>query len=326
MEKYRVLHVIKGLGRGGAERLLLSTIRNHDPRVQFTVVYFLPWKNQLADPLRSLGVEVYCLAARHVPGMLLQLPALIRLIRRERIQLIHGHLPWSGILARIAGIFTGTPVVYTEHNLVSKYKPLTRWNRLTFSWQAAVIAVSQKTADDLHQRYAPKTRIEVIPNGVEVRPLSTTTDRHERRKRLGIGERSIVIGTVAVFTRQKRLDRFIAICRELSSVEHVEYIIVGDGLLRPALESQAGDLVSNGLLTFTGLSDTPEQWLDCMDIFLSTSDYEGLPVALLEAMACGCVPVVTAVGGVPSVVKTGENGYTWMPDEPSTAIAIIRDL
>ena len=328
MNTVHILHVIKGLGRGGAERLLVSTIREHGSDHRFTVVYFLPWKDQLVADLRLAGATVICLPARNVVEMMLRLPALVRLMRMGGIDLIHAHLPWSGILARVAGRVAGIPVVYTEHNLVNRYRLITRWmNRVTFSLQSAVVAVSEKAAEELVRHYRPAVRVEVIPNGVDVSSLTFSAEERLRfRRKFGLSEHDFMIGTVAVFTRQKRIDRFIRICRKLSADEGIGFVLVGDGFLRKELESEASDLLIAGRMKFAGLSDVPEQWLACMDVFLSTSDYEGLPVALLEAMGTGCVPVVTAVGGVPSVVRDGVNGFLYQPEEEEKAVEIIRRL
>ena len=328
MEAIRVLHVIKGLGRGGAERLLVSTIREHGKGYAFTVVYFLPWKNQLVEDLRAIGCRVECLPARGVAGMLMRLPGLYRLMRDGRFQLVHAHLPWSGIVARMAARLAGIPLVYTEHNLVSRYRLPTRWmNKLTFGWQAAVVAVSDKAAGELHHHYRSMVKVQVIPNGVDVGRLPKASEhRVQFRTKFGIPEDAVVIGTVAVFTRQKRIDRWIRISRRLSMHPDLYFIIVGDGLLRGELEQQAADLVASGKLRFTGLSAVPEEWMACMDVFLSTSDYEGLPVALLEAMGIGCVPVVTAVGGVPTVVRDAVNGFLYQPEEEEKAGDIILSL
>jgi L-malate glycosyltransferase len=328
MAETRVLHVIKGLGRGGAERLLVSTIGNHHKSYRFDVVYFLPWKNQLVGNLESLGSEVHCLKAKSVGMMLIRLPALCRLVRKGRYDIIHAHLPWSGILARLAGMLTGVKVVYTEHNLVSRYKLITRFaNRLTFGFQSAVIAVSEKAAADIRSTYGTRRSIDVVPNGVDLRNLpSVAADSARYRNLHGIPIDAFVIGTVAVFTNQKRLDRWLAICRELIKIHNTYFVIVGDGVLRSKIEFSATDLVGLSRLRFTGLSAVPEQWMACMDVFLMTSDYEGLPVALLEAMGIGCVPVATAVGGVPSVIEDGKNGFLFAPEDESSAVDTIRML
>ena len=110
----KVLHIIKSLGRGGAEMLLPETIRLHDPfRFGFEVIYFLPWKNQLASQLESSGVPVTCFSANNNLQMMLRAEKIISYIRKQKIQLIHCHLPWAGFLGRYIHLRTGMPVLYT---------------------------------------------------------------------------------------------------------------------------------------------------------------------------------------------------------------------
>jgi len=325
----KVLHVIKGLGRGGAERLLVSTIRQHSPQYKFDVVYFLPWKNQLVNDLNTLGCQVTCLSSRSVPFMLLKLPALCRLIKDRQYDLIHGHLPWSGIMARLAGRITKVPVVYTEHNNFSKYKGVTRFfNKLTIEWQKIIIAVSDEVAETLKRRVKPKVEVITILNGVDTGEFDRSMySVNLLRQEFQLPVDAIIVGTVAVFRPQKRLDRWLSIAEALSrKFQNLHFVIVGDGLLREELKRIANPLVAKKRLDFAGLSDVPERWMACMDIYLMSSDFEGMPVALLEAMSMECVPVVTKVGGIPLVIDQGENGFLYATEDEEAAVAHISEL
>lgn len=329
VEKKRILHIIKGLGRGGAERLLVSTIRQHAEEYDFDVVYFLPWKNQLENDLRLLGCTVYCLSAKTVFSILLKLPSLCRIIYTQKYDLIHAHLPWSGILARIAGKITKVPVVYTEHNIFSKYKWPTRIvNKLTFNWQRHVIAVSDEVARAIRKQVDPSIPLVTINNGVDTIMFDRKNyDVSTLKAQFHLSQNSIIIGTVAVFRPQKRLDRWIRIAQSVSNqFDDVFFVIVGDGLLRAELEQQAETLVHSSKLLFTGLSATPDQWMACMDVYLMSSDFEGLPVALLEAMSMGCAPVVSRAGGIPGVIVNKQSGLLYDPEDEEGAILSITSL
>ncbi|MFM7328766.1 MAG: glycosyltransferase, partial [Bacteroidota bacterium] len=170
MESKKVVHLIKGLGRGGAERLLVSTIRNAGPGWSWEVIFFLETRDAMVPDLEALGCKVTCLPSYGVPGMFMRLPALVSQLHKHRADVIHAHLPWSGILARIAGWLTGIPVVYTEHNLFIHYKGLTRlFNRLTYRMQHEVIAVSAQVASAIPPSLSEAVPVTVVNNGVDLR-------------------------------------------------------------------------------------------------------------------------------------------------------------
>ncbi len=130
--RIRVLQVIKSLGRGGAETLLVETLKLHDrDKFDFHYIYFLPWKNQLVDGLIANGGKVSCFPANNNIQLLLKVRKLVRYIRENEIDLIHAHLPWAGVVARLAGKMTGIPVIYTEHNKQERYHFATRLLNLT---------------------------------------------------------------------------------------------------------------------------------------------------------------------------------------------------
>ena len=121
------LHIIKSLGRGGAETLLAETLKLHNQDdFEFHYIYFLPWKNQLAENLLLHGGKVTCISANNNMQLILKAGAVVRYIQANNIKLIHAHLPWAGIVARIAGAITKVPVIYTEHNKQERYHFITK--------------------------------------------------------------------------------------------------------------------------------------------------------------------------------------------------------
>lgn len=304
-----VCHLIKGLGRGGAERLLPQLARSWGGRLKLSVGYFLPWKDALAGELEEAGCAVRCFGARSAAGMLARSPAVARWLRRERVDLVHAHLPLAGVTARIAGRLVRTPVVYTEHNLQERYHPLTRRaNLATWGWQREVVAVSDGVAESIARHAPAGVPVRVVRNGIEIAPADEAGGR-ELRARVGISEAAPVVGTVAVFRRQKRLDLWLAAARRIADREpEARFLVVGDGPLRGEIEALAGRLGLADRVAFTGLLDDVRPCLAAIDVYLMTSEFEGLPLALLEAMAAGRAVVVTAVGGVAEAVSDGDSG------------------
>lgn len=351
MPQKKVLHIIKGLGRGGAERLLVSTIRQHSKEYSFDVVYFLLEKKHLVSDLEALGCTVTCLPSSSIVSMIINLPALVKLIRSKNYNLLHAHLPWSGIMARVAGKITSVPVVYSEHNVFNRYNIITRiFSKLTYAWQAQVIAVSDRVATVLREEVSTKIPIRVISNGVDVEEFTKSVGKGQKsvgnpmaneggdqwtmdngqwrtEKELvqfypsSLPKKNIIIGTVTALTAQKRIDRWLRIAAKvLAQRPEVYFMIVGDGVLRAELELKGKALVEAYQLRFAGQSSEPHAWLNGFDIFLMSSDFEGLPVALLEAMSMECVPVVTSVGGIPAVIEHGKNGFLYNPEDEEAAV------
>ena len=163
----RVLHVVKSLDRGGAEVLLIETGRASRPEVVPSYAYFLRRSSAVVSELASIG-GVTCLGATNNADLFSRVPDLSRLLRRERPDIVHAHLPLAGVAARWAGAETGIPVVYTEHNSFHGYHPATQvLARATWRLQRAVIAVS----DDVRQSLPESVNdppVFLVPNGVPV--------------------------------------------------------------------------------------------------------------------------------------------------------------
>lgn len=305
-ERYRILQLIKGLGRGGAEVLLAEGLRCADrERFDYEYVYYLPWKDQLVGALSNQGAPVHCLEARSSASMLARIPDLVRLLRRSRIDLVHCHLSMAAVAGRLAARLAGVPVVYTQHGPLEFSNALSRRaNLATWRFQKKVIAVSREVVESIDRHAGRRVPVQLVENAVATEHFSPDADRGRRlRKRLGVPDRAPVVGTVAVFRPQKRLDEWLHVGRRLRNRHpDVRLVIVGDGPLRDPLKETAAELGLSDAVHFAGLQDDVRPYLDAMDVYLMSSGFEGLPVALLEAMAMELPVVSTAVGGILDVV------------------------
>jgi glycosyltransferase involved in cell wall biosynthesis len=311
-EKVKILHVIKSLGRGGAEMLLPETLKLHDQsRFEFHYIYFLPWKNQLVQSISVAGGKVTCLSASNNIRILLKYRDVVRYIEENQIQLIHCHLPWAGMVSRWVFRKLNIPVVYTEHNKQERYHFATRlMNKFTFNWQTAVIAVSADVADSIRKNISPSIPIYEILNGVNTESFQRDKDTGVRLREDGaIPEHAIVVGTVAVFRFQKRLIEWLTVfSKAYEKNNNLFGIIVGDGPLRKDIEMYRNKLGLQQRVWMPGLQTEVKPWYSAMDVFMMTSIFEGLPIALLEAMSMGCTIVTTDAGGIKEVISNDKNG------------------
>jgi len=314
MAKIKVLHIIKSLGRGGAEMLLQETPKLHNKdEFEFHYIYFLPWKNQMVEGIESAGGIVNLIAAKNNIGLLLSARKIIKYIKANKIQIVHCHLPWAGFVGRIVYKFLRIPLIYTEHNKQERYHTITKLlNKITFNWQSIAIAVSNDVAESIEKNIHPTIPLKTILNGVDVDTFIKNRDeRQSLRRAYQIEEDSIFIGTIAVFRFQKRLKEWITVFKKIHAKHPtIRGCIIGDGILKEEIMQHLRNEGMESYIIFPGLQTNVLPWLSAIDIFMMTSEFEGLPIALLEAMSMECAVVCTEAGGIKEVIRNGKDGFT----------------
>ena len=317
MAKIKILHIIKSLGRGGAEMLLPETLKLHDrKKFEFQYIYFLPWKDQMVEELQKAGGKVTCLEAKDNIRLLLQYKKIISYTREHKIDLIHCHLPWAGFVGRLVHKKTGIPVVYTEHNMQERYHSVTKSiNKLTFNSQSLALGVSDDVTNSIINNIHPKIPVRTLLNGVNTESFKRSSDSKVRAE-LGIPENAIVLGNVAVFRFQKRLVEWLQVLKQVHEKNSNVYgIIVGAGPLEEEVKKEWKDLGLENVVFFPGLKTDVKPYFEAMDIFMMSSSFEGLPIALLEAMSMKCAVVATDAGGIKEVIRNEQDGLTCKVDE-----------
>jgi glycosyltransferase involved in cell wall biosynthesis len=310
----RILVLIKGLGIGGAERLISEGARFWDrDRFDYQVAYVLPWKDQLVDDLEALDVPVTLVGGDK--GLDLQTPFRFRRLVDEWMpDIVHSHLPSAGILSRVA---TSTPTVYTEHNIAHSYRQPTRaLNHMTYRRNARVIAVSAAVGESLDGYPGPKPT--VIPNGVAPKAARNASSV---RDELGIDESVPLVVHVGNIRPHKGHQNLIEATAELAvQVPTVAVVSIGvekeDGdLVR--LRSEAAKHGVEGHIRFMGRRPDALDFIAAADVVANPSDFEGLPVTLLEALAFSRPVVATDVGGVSSLIDNELTGLLVPAKDPA---------
>lgn len=309
--------------------LLPETLALHDQeKFEFHYIYFLPWKNQMVGNLEGNGGRVTCLNAKNNIVILTKFPALIRYINKHQIQLVHCHLPWAGIVGRFVHRRIRIPLIYTEHNKQERYHRVTfKMNQLTFNWQTKAIAVSDDVKDSIKEHIGPRIPIQTLLNGVNTQKFQRLGSGAEIRQQLGIHDKAILVGTVAVFRFQKRLKEWLQIMREVIDTNPDYYgVIVGDGPLKEELLEEHKRLGLEGKVFFAGLQEEVRPWLEAMDIYMITSEFEGLPIALLEAMSMECTIATTDAGGIKEVIEDRKSGEMVTVEEYKDLVGRLLNL
>ena len=299
--------------------LLPETLKLHNSELfEFHYIYFLPWKDQMVSAITSVGGRVSCLHASNNIKILFRMKDVKAYATKEGIHLVHCHLPWAGFVGRLLHRSTGIPVIYTEHNKQERYHRLTFWiNRFTFNWQNLAIAVSEDVAQSIRKNINCRIPVVTVLNGVNTDAFTRQIEAGlEIRRSLNIPENSLVVGTVAVFRFQKRLVEWLNVLRDaLDSNLDIYGVIVGDGPLKAEIHEQVSILNLSDRVRFAGLQENVKPWLSAMDIYMMSSVFEGLPIALLEAMSMECAIASTDAGGIKEVIQHNTDGLLVRVDE-----------
>ena len=326
----RVLWLIKGLGPGGAERLLVEHARAGDHgECAYEVAYILDWKQHLVPELEALGVRTHGLGvSREVDPR--WVAHLYRLLRRERFDVVHAHSPLPASVARV--LVRALPCA-SPRVRVHRAQPLaviqdarTRIaNQMTYRWNDAVVAVSGDVRDSVAPAF--RSSVEVVVHGVDVAEVrSNLTQRDAVRRELGADAGDTLAVTVANLRHGKNYPGLLAAAEQV--VERgapVRFAAAGQGPLEGEIRSLHARSGLGERFALLGYRDDATRLIAGADLFVLASHHEGLPVTVMEALTLGVPVVAPSVGGLREVVRTDENGILVEPGSPTAlADAIVR--
>lgn len=297
--------------------LLPETLKLHNQKkFEFHYIYFLPWKDQMVEAIQKAGGKVICLKAKDNMRLMLQYRNIISYCKKHDIDLIHCHLPWAGFVGRLVHKKTGIPVIYTEHNMQERYHIATKTiNNLTFNSQNLTLGVSEDVTSSIQKNIRPEIPVKTLLNGVNTESFKKSGNS-EIGNELGIPGDAILIGNVAVFRFQKRLVEWLQIIKKIRDKNPNVYgIIVGAGPLEKVIKQEWKRLELEDIVFFPGLKTDVKPYFEAIDIFMMSSSFEGLPIALLEAMSMKCAVVSTDAGGIKEVIRSEQDGLTCKVEE-----------
>ena len=329
------LHASAGLYGGESVILALSNaLRNR--RVHPTVGCVAMAGREppgLAAKAAEYGLDVECFpmgGARTVSVI----ARINRVVRSRKIALIHAHGYKSNLLGAIAARMNRIPMVTTNH--LYPMMPLNDRKlqlygqfdvRITARFVDMIVAVSEDIRGRIIGQGVDEKKVMVIENGIDVAAFAYApgTDIRELRQSLGIPDGAFVVGSLARLTPQKG-QRYLleAAARVLSAGVPAHVIVAGDGPLRQELTQYAEELGIAGSVSFLGFRRDTLALLRAMDVFVLSSIDEGLPMAMLEAMAARVPVVTTRVGDVPKAIADRHSGMLVEPrDSAALADALL---
>ena len=303
--KYRVLHVIDSFNVGGAQTALIGLIRYADRSRFEPEVACMHGRGVFWEDFSALGVCVHSLSpSKWLP---LYVWRLARLVMKRRFDIVHCHLFGANWIAKPVAALLGMRVRISHAQCNDRLlydSRLARWlDSATNRLSTHVCAVSRSTRDFLVEREGvPETRVSVVYNGVD-------TKRYTPVKGIMPGRALRVVG-VGRLHSQKDFSLFLDVAAELTRRKlDVHFIIAGIGPEEAALRSKAQAPALAGRVQFVGHVADPRTIYAAADVLLLTSRYEGTPLVVLEAMACGVPVVAPKVDGLQEVLVDGEDSF-----------------
>jgi glycosyltransferase involved in cell wall biosynthesis len=327
----RILELLVSTDLGGGPAHVRDLVAGlAGPEFRFTIAG--PAGGALLPALTAAGADFEPVAADRLSVGALR--DTVRLARARRIQVIHSHGKGAGLYGRIAARLTGAAAIHTFHGIhPAGYGRLyLRLERALARWSFAVVHVSESQAGEARALgLAPAGRTRVIVNGVDAALVRAVAERAPMsRAALGLRPDALVLATVARFDPVKRLEVLVrAVPLLVARVPEAQLLIVGDGPERDTLRALARTLAPGDGVVFAGAIPDAARVLPVVDLYVTASRREGLPLAVLEAMACGLPVLATAAPGHVDAVEPEVTGrLVPLDDAPGLAAAaalLLRD-
>ncbi len=300
---FHVLEIAGNAIVGGMEKYVYNLVQ-HLPNQGFKVTCVTPFHSAFTSSLRQLGSEVYITIMDNDPYWR-SIQFVTQLVRYQHIDLIHAHMPRAHVLAGIVGSLTGVPVVATVHGMEITNQELaicrTTGSHLTVVCQEAY---SQGLALGL-----PPDRMTLIPNGVDLKVYNTNRTGASFRKALHISPDVTLVGFVGRLAWEKGPDTFVQMAEMVhKQLPDVHFAIVGEGPEEDEVKKQILAAGMENYIHMAGLWTNTWEVYPAFDVVAQTSRVEGMPFALLEAMACGKPVAAFGVGGVGEIIEVGSTG------------------
>jgi len=307
------LHVLEVVGNaivGGMERCVERLVAGLGRAGDFRFTVLCPSEGDFADRLRAAGAEVAVVAMPEDPTWSsIQMAA--SLIAAERVELVHAHMPNAHVLGGLAARLAGVPAMTTIHAR-QVILPDFEAHRLVGSYVSTVCRQSYYHALGIGVN---RDLLSFDPNGVDVDEFRPgPRPAQGLRATLGLGEDTLLAGYVGRLSPEKAPEVFVrAAALLLQRLPDAHFVLVGEGPMKTPLRESIAQLGLTSRIHVPGGVDDVRPVLHDLDLLVSSSNTEAMPLALMEGMASGLPVVATRVGGVPEIVAHGSTGWLVAP-------------
>jgi glycosyltransferase involved in cell wall biosynthesis len=311
-------------------QVVASLIRELPSQRYQSAIWCLEEADTLGKGLQSEGYEVVELGRRRRRDFALFF-RIAALVRSKRIDVLHCHDELSWFYGAIGARLGGTSqVLVTMHGRRNDFSKRHLWEqRLLANLTTNIICVSSYLRQQLISEIGVSPgKVLVIRNGIPLKPIHSGREQHQRaRDNLGIPDNAIVIGSVGRLVEVKNLDLLLeAVADSRGSIPAIRVVLVGEGPLRQHLEQKVAALGLQEAVIFTGLRTDVPELLSCFDLYICSSDYEGVSLSILEAMAAARAVIATAVGGNSEIVLHDKTGLLIERGDRYSLAQAIKEL
>ncbi|HET9642112.1 MAG TPA: glycosyltransferase [Burkholderiaceae bacterium] len=322
----RRIHVLQIVGNsivGGMESYVLRLVQ-HLPQERFQTTVLCPWESRYTERLRAAGADVLIAQMPDNDPAWGSISLAASLVKARGVDVIQCHLGNAHILAGLVSRLTGVPAVFTAHGLWIDSIDI-EVHRLAGTHIAAVCQATYYHALNLGVK---PDSVHLIPNGVDT---DVFTPRRERegamRRHLGLSPQTPLVGFIGRLSPEKGPETFLRSMMMLhQSLPEAHAVIAGDGPMRV----QVGQFIERYRMEdyahLAGVYEDIPGLLGELDLVVSASHSEGLPLALMEAMAAGVPVVATRVGGIPDLVQHEMSGLLCRDNDIEGIAAAARRL
>jgi len=303
-----LVHLTRGLRQLGYQQHVIELSGGVDPDVE--------------EALIKAGAEV-----SHIGKTSLLLAGvgwfrLVAILGRSKPDVVITFLPVADTLGRPAARLAGIPVLLSSIRARDLAKPRWQriWDRRTVHWARKVIFNSAHVVDyGKKEEGIRDEQVVVIPNGVEDLQAMALPYRETTRAKLGLDSDTIVLGAVGRLQAQKNQALLLRACAGVRAASRSwKLLVVGDGPDKTKLQHLASELGLGSQVMWLGARADVERLLAAMDVFVHTADFEGMPNALMEAMAMGLPVIASEVDGARELIRDGTDGYLVPPGDART--------
>jgi len=324
----RICHVITKPELGGAQLSTLNILSSL-PRDKYNISIITSAHGMLEPEFRGMK-KARTFFSRFLVRPINPLSDILAFIdiflvyRSNKYDLVHTHSSKAGIIGRWAARLANIPtIIHTVHGWsFNDYQPsiLRRFyiflERITASVTTKIICVSKRDIDiALRYKIAPREKLTLIRYGIPLRKFrESKTDIQLKKRELGIANNDPVIGMISCLKPQKSPADYVRAAIEIyKEIPAVNFLMVGDGVLRSQCKKILDATTLDGRFIFAGWRRDVSEILDVLDVVVLTSKWEGMPISIIEALSKGCVVVATDACGTSELVKDNVTGYIVKP-------------